>query len=211
MTTIQPLAQWLLWARRIQAISQTGLTYAQDPFDRERYEELSRIAAEIVGRLSTLPEAVARECFAEQSGYATPKIDVRAAIFRDGRILLVRERSDGFWTLPGGWADPGASPSECAVKEVLEESGYQVRAKRVLAILDRDRHGHPPLLFAVYKMFFECELLATAPLAFNSETDAVDFFAEDELPPLSLTRIMPHQVARLFELHRHPEWPPDFD
>src|SRR5262249_39221068 len=116
MTTSQPLPQWLLWVRRIQAISQTALTYAQDPLNRERYEELSRIAAEIIGRHSTLPEVVARACFAEQSGYTTPKIDVRAAIFRQGRILLVRERSDGLWTLPGGWADPGVSPSECAVK-----------------------------------------------------------------------------------------------
>lgn len=211
MTTGQPLPQWLQWARRIQAISQTGLTYAQDPFDRERYEELRRIAAGIVAQYSTMPESAAQACFGEQSGYATPKIDIRAAVFRDGRILLVRERSDGRWSLPGGWADAGISPAECAAKEVLEESGYRVRAKRLLALLDRDRHGHPPLLFAVYKLFLECELLAAAPLAVNAETDAVGFFAEDELPPLSLTRVQPHQVARLFELHRHPEWPADFD
>lgn len=211
MSGPSPLPQWLAWVRRLQAVSQTGLEYATDPFDRERYREIQAIAAAIAAGHSALPEADLLSVFASQSGYATPKVDVRAAVFHEGKILLVRERSDGLWTLPGGWADVGLTPAECAEKEALEESGCRVRATRLLALLDRDRQGHPPLLFHVYKVFIECELLSDAPLAANPETDAVGFFAPGALPPLSLTRILPRQVERLFELHSRPGPPPDLD
>jgi ADP-ribose pyrophosphatase YjhB (NUDIX family) len=143
-------------------------------------------------------------------GYATPKVDVRAAVFREGRLLLVREREDGRWTLPGGWADIGDSPSTAVVREVKEESGYDVRARKLLALLDRNLHGHPPIPYHAYKLFFLCDIVAGNAHA-EQETDAVGFFAHDEVPPLSLTRVTPSQMARLFEHFFHPEWPTQFD
>ena len=143
-------------------------------------------------------------------GYATPKVDVRAAVFREGRLLLVREKEDGCWTLPGGWADIGDSPSTAVVREVKEESGYDVKARKLLALLDRNLHGHPPIPYHAYKLFFLCDLVGGNAHA-EQETDAVDFFANGEIPPLSLTRVTPAQIARLFEHSFHPEWPTQFD
>lgn len=202
--------KWIAWARRLQAIAQTGLTFSKEPYDIERYEEVRAIAAEIAAGGSGADLRMVRELFAHDAGYTTPKVDVRAAIFRDDAILLVRERSDGLWTLPGGWADPGDSPARAAEREVLEESGYQARAVKLLAACDRDRHGHPPIPFAVYKLFFLCEPTGGAATA-TSETDAVGFFREAEIPDLSLTRVTPAQIGRLFEHARNPAWPTDFD
>ena len=136
--------KWLDWTQRLMAIAQNGLTFAEDPFDRQRYEQIRDIAAEIGSDHSDADAEQVRNLFTQDAGYATPKIDVRAAVFEDGRILLVRERSDGLWTLPGGWADVGESPSVAAVREVREEAGYECRPVRLLAIYDRDhpRHGH---------------------------------------------------------------------
>jgi ADP-ribose pyrophosphatase YjhB (NUDIX family) len=155
------------------------------------------------------PEGVA-ELFAADSGYATPKVDVRAVVFEGDALLLVRERSDGLWTLPGGWADVGASPREVAEKEVREESGYLVRASKLLALYDRDRHGHPPIAHHVYKLFVRCELLGGSPRE-SLETSGVGFFREGELPELSLTRVTPAQLARMFEHRVNPHWPTDLD
>ncbi len=201
---------WLEQVRRLQAIAQTGLTYGRDPYDLERYRALQETAVQLLAQLTGAePERVA-DLFAGDSGYATPKVDVRAAVFRDDALLLVRERSDGLWTLPGGWADVGASPGEAAEKEVREESGFLVRATKLLALYDRDRHGHPALAHHVYKLFFRCEL--TGGSASESlETSAVGFFHENELPELSLTRVTPAQVARMFEHHRNPDWSTEFD
>lgn len=202
--------QWLEWAKKLQAIAQNGLTYSKNPFDVERYQSLSTIAAEIMATYSNMEPSYVLNLFAHQVGYATPKVDVRGAVFRDDTLLFVREREDGCWTLPGGWADVGDSPREVAVREVYEESGYYTRAVKLLAIYDRDRHGHPPLLHYVYKIFFQCELVGGSPSS-SIETDEVAFFGEDEIPELSLTRIMPAQVTRLFEHYRHPDWATDFD
>ena len=147
----------LEWAQRLQALAQTGLTYAQDPYDIERYGALRRIAAEMAAAPdSAEAEIVALESdFARDSGYATPKVDVRGVVFdTEGKILLVRERSDGKWTLPGGWADVGVSPSENVEREIFEEAGFHTRATKLLAVYDRSRHGHPPMLHHVYKLFF---------------------------------------------------------
>lgn len=145
----------------------------------------------------------------------TPKVAVNGAVFRDNAILLVRERRDGLWTLPGGWADVNESPSRAAEREIVEESGYQTRAVRLLALYDRDhpRHGHSPQPFHVYKLFFQCELLDgfAAQLLPHGETDAAAFFRAGELPPLSLARVTPSQVARFFDLYANPHWPTDFD
>ena len=202
--------RWLHWTRRLQAIAQNGLTYTEGVFDRERYRELRGIAAEMLAAgAGAEPERI-EGLLAREQGYATPKVDVRGVVFRDAKVLLVREKEDGLWTLPGGWADVGESPSEAVVKEIREESGYQTRAVKLLAVYDRDRHGHPPLSWYVYKMFIRCELLGGEP-THSMETDGVGFFAEDELPPLSLGRVLPAQIHRAFEHLRNPDWPADFD
>jgi ADP-ribose pyrophosphatase YjhB (NUDIX family) len=201
------------WVKRLQAIAQTGLTYAKDPYDIERYQRVRQIAAEMLAaRSSGVSSTEIVDLLARDVGYATPKVDVRAAVFSDKGVLLVRERSDGAWTLPGGWADVGDSPSLAAVREVKEESGYDVVARKLAAVYDRDheRHGHPPIPYHVYKLFFLCEIVGGDAKA-SIETDAVAFFAEDSIPPLSLERVSPGQIAHLFEHHRHPEWPTSFD
>jgi ADP-ribose pyrophosphatase YjhB (NUDIX family) len=204
------IPNWLDWAQRLQAIAQTGLNYSTSVFDIERYQAVREIAAEMAASFSDADTGAMRALFAGQVGHATPKVDVRAAVFRDDAILLVRERSEGLWTLPGGWADIGESPGEAVARETCEESGYQVRAVQVLAVYDRNKHPHPPFPFHTYKIFFRCELTGGEP-AHSLETDGVGFFREDELPELSVMRVTPEQIARFFEHHRHPDWPTDFD
>jgi ADP-ribose pyrophosphatase YjhB (NUDIX family) len=203
---------WLRWARRIQALAQSGLTYARDPYDIERYEALRDVAIEMMATHANLTSGAVRDLFAGDQGYATPKLDVRGVVFRDdGALLLVRERSDGGWTLPGGWVDVGESPSQAVEKEVREESGYVVRATKVLGLLDRDRHGHPPHAHHIWKVFIRCSLVGGAAAAPGLETEGVGFFHASAIPPLSLTRVVPAEIARLFEHHAHPDWPTDFD
>lgn len=210
--------RWLDWARRLQALAQSGLAYAPQHYDAERYEAVREIAAEMMaaGSSGDITRDMAsditpiRALFASQAGYATPKVDLRAAVFRDGKILLVREREDGCWTLPGGWADVNESPADGTVREVREESGYETRAIKVLAVYDRNRHGHPAIPFHAYKIFFRCELLGGVP-ATSHETSGVDWFAEDALPAFSSTRVTKAQVGRFFEHSRNPDWPTDFD
>lgn len=202
--------RWLRWARRLEALAQNGLTYTEGPFDRERYHELRRVAAEMMGAYGEADPERVLGLFRREDGYATPKVDVRGVVFRDGEILLVREREDGLWTLPGGWADAGSTPSESVEREIREESGYTARAVKLLAVYDRDRHDAPPLRWSVYKLFLRCELTGGAPAA-SIETTEVGFFAEDRLPPLSTGRVMPAQIHRMFEHLRNPGWPTDFD
>jgi ADP-ribose pyrophosphatase YjhB (NUDIX family) len=205
------IPQWLAWARRLQANAQSGLTYCKDKFDIQRYEEIRSIAAEMMASASPQSDAQSLEqLFAGQSGYATPKIDVRVAAFQNERILLVRELSDGCWTLPGGWADVGEPPSVAAARETREESGYEVRMTKLAALFDRDLHGHPPYPFHTYKFFFLAELTGGAPQNSNETADA-EFFTESSIPPLSLTRVTPSQIAHLFHHLRHPELPTSFD
>ena len=205
------MLQWLEWAQRLQAIAQTGLEYCRDPFDKERYEAIRHIAADLTSRSSNTPLSIIEDLFAAQAGYATPKVDVRAAVFDEqDRVLLVREREDSCSTLPGGWADIGYSPGENVVREVKEESGYDVTVRRLAAVYDRNRHGHPPIAFYTYKLFFLCDL-SGGIAAHSVETDSVQFFGEHEIPELSLTRVVPEQIAHMFEHHRHPEWLASFD
>lgn len=203
---------WLRWAQRIQAIAQTGLTYVKDPYDAERYRELADLAAEIISNYAGQPVEVVAGMLEREGGYATPKVDVRAVVFDDaGRILLVREAAEGLWSLPGGWGDVGDSPGEVAVREAREESGYQVRPVKVLAVFDRSRHGHePPMLWYIYKLFIQCELVGGAP-AGSIETDGVGFFGLDELPPLSVSRVTEAQLRRFYEHYRNPALPTEFD
>lgn len=152
--------RWLRWSRQLMAIAQNGLTYSNSPYDVERYEAVRGIAAEMMAdRTGTDQERIVR-LFAQQSGYATPKVDVRGVVFRDDAILLVKECEDGGWTLPGGWADVNESPREAVEREVVKESGYEVRATKLLAVLDRAKHPHvPPFPFHIYKVFILCDLI----------------------------------------------------
>lgn len=201
---------WIL-ARKLQALAQTGLTYTEGHYDRERYETIAGIAAELMAMQCDTPPETFRRLFAQQEGYATPKVDVRAAMFRDGKVLLVQESSDGLWTMPGGWADVNDSPTEAVEREAIEESGFTVKAVKLAAVYDRAKHPHePPFPFHIYKLFFLCDILGGSPKT-SAETVAVDFFAPDALPPLSTTRILRDQVLRLFEHARNPSLPTDFD
>jgi ADP-ribose pyrophosphatase YjhB (NUDIX family) len=202
--------QWLRWNKRLQAIAQDGLTYTKDDYDLGRYEQLRELAAEMLAAHSTGTLEQASDLLALERGPATPKVDVRAAVFRKGRILLVKEPGDEGWSLPGGWADVGESPSEAAARETLEESGYRVRPVRLLAAYDRDRHGHPPIPYHVYKLVFLCEILDEPPSS-DVDTDGAQFFGEQELPELSVSRVIPAQIERFFEHHRNPNLPTDFD
>jgi ADP-ribose pyrophosphatase YjhB (NUDIX family) len=202
---------WLEWARGLQAIAQNGLTFAANSFDVERYEAVRRIAAEILADRSGVAAPRVLELLSHETGYATPKVDVRAVIFRDDALLLVKERDDGGWTLPGGWADVGEAPSENVVREVAEECGYQVHVIKLLAVYDRSKHPHePPFPFHVYKLFFRCHIVGGEG-ELRHETSAAAFFRSNSLPPLSLTRVTPDEIDRMFEHCLHPEWPADFD
>lgn len=201
----------LRWVQRLQSISQAGLTYARDPYDRERYQALQELAAEIAASDDeSLRNSVLAALSAER-GYPTPKVDVRAVVVKDGKLLLVREAQDGFWSLPGGWADLGESPSEIAAREVREETGYAVRATKLLAVYDKAKHEHPPALWYCYKLFLLCQLADEAPVLPGHEALAVGFFGPDELPPLSLERVTRAQVLRMFAHAEHPDYPTDFD
>jgi ADP-ribose pyrophosphatase YjhB (NUDIX family) len=203
---------WLAWVKRLRSIAQAGLTYTENAFDRERYEQLLALAAEMAAVQTGGDAARILGLFSEARGYETPKVDVRGIVFQADRILLVRELLDaGRWTLPGGWADVNDRPSEAVEREVWEESGYGVRAAKLLAVYDRRLHGHrPPPIYGVYKLFFLCELLGGEATA-SIETAGAAFFPEDEIPELSLGRVTHTQIARFFEHHRHPEWATDFD
>jgi ADP-ribose pyrophosphatase YjhB (NUDIX family) len=206
--------KWLAWARKLQALAQNGLTYTENPYDRERYEAIQETALEMLAAGAEADMDLLRGLYAEESGYATPKVDVRGVVFREGargaEVLLVRERVDGRWTLPGGWADVWDRPSEAVECEVREESGYQVQATKLLACWDRRLHGHPPSHLCIYKLFFRCELIGGAA-AGSLETSEVGFFPEGDWPALSMARTTPWELERLFAHYRHPNWPPDFD
>jgi len=176
------LPRWLEWAREIQAISQTGYHYAENDFQRERNLRLSEISAEIIHQHSNLEQREVKELFLNQSGYATPKVDVRGVIFKEHKILLVRELSDNGWTFPGGWADVGETPSDAVEREVWEESGFVVRATRVIGIYDAN-HVHPYELFHAYKIIFLCEIVSGEAKTSN-ETSQIEFFNQDEIPEI---------------------------
>jgi ADP-ribose pyrophosphatase YjhB (NUDIX family) len=206
--------QWLKWARRIQALAQNGLAYSESPFDIERYTELLEISARMISAGSGEDFATIHILLNAEVGplsYATPKIDVRGAAFREGKILLVRELLDGGrWTLPGGWMDAGDTPGGAVAREFREETGYEVRVLKLAAAYDRDRQGHPPFLFAVVKLFFVCELTGGHPET-SHETGESAFFAEENLPELSLGRVTPPQIHMLFRHAKEPGLPTEFD
>ncbi|MEM8966082.1 MAG: NUDIX hydrolase [Bacteroidota bacterium] len=194
---------WLTTAQRLQSIAQAGLTYCQNDYDRERYEELMQISAQIVADYSEAPFEKIMDLYKQEEGYLTPKVDIRGVIFQDDKLLMVQEKIDQGWTVPGGWADVGYSPSEIVVKEVQEEAGITVVPERLLAVLDKKCHNHPPTPFYTYKVFILCQYTA-GEIKVGSETMDVGFFGIDELPPLSVERLTLEQAQMLFEFHHNP-------
>ena len=204
---------WLVWAREIQAIAQTGLAYSPDAFDKERFEALRRLAAEIMERHTDADLGRIEALFAEETGYATPKVGVRGAVFDDqGRLLMVRETIDGHrWALPGGWADVNQTPAQSVLREIREESGYHARVLKLAAVWDRASHEHPPSPYTVIRLFFICAL-AGGEATTSLETSGSGWFHEHEVPAdLSLRRTQPRHIARMFEHWRNPSLPTDFD
>jgi len=201
---------WLVWARKLEALAQSGLAYSPNPYDVERFEQIKIIAAEMLSTGFDIEPDAVKSIFDTQAGYTTPKLDSRGVIIQGDQILLVKELADGGWTLPGGWMDVGESPSLAVEREVREEAGYIVRAQRLLALYDRDRHGHPPFPFHIYKLFFQCEILGGEPTE-SLETGGARFFPINDYPPLSISRVTAAELDRMFFLVAHPELPTDFD
>ncbi|MCM3773863.1 NUDIX hydrolase [Priestia aryabhattai] len=198
--------KWLDWAKQLQSIAQAGLAYSKDIYDVERFELIRDISVEMLSQQTGMEMTVIKDLFASETGYATPKVDIRAVIFKDNKILMVKENSDGSWSLPGGWADIGLTPSEVAVKEVKEESGFDVKAVKLLAVTDMKCHPHPPSPFHIYKMFIQCEIIGGQPMK-GVETSAVEFFAENKLPPLSIARNTQTQIEMIFKHLYNPKEP----
>jgi ADP-ribose pyrophosphatase YjhB (NUDIX family) len=191
-------------AQRIRALSQTGLTFNKNGYEIDRFNELIEISDRITSLVSGLSESEINAYYVPIKEYVTPKVDIRAVVFNDkDEILLVREKLDGRWSMPGGWSDVGYTPKEVVVKETKEETGLDVRAVRLLAVMDKRCHAHPASSFYIYKMFILCEVLGGQ---FNETFDILDkgFFSLDQLPPLSFDRILPEQIRLMDELRRNP-------
>lgn len=194
----------LALAKRLKAMSHLGLTYATDEYDIERYKELEDISLELIQAVTGTAKIGLKDFFSTDKGYITPKVDVRAVVFNDqDQILLVKEKADGKWSLPGGWADIGQSPSEVAKKEVEEETGYKVSVLRPLAILDQKCHPHPPQLEYVYKIFISCKIIDGSYVPAFDILE-VGFFGKDHIPPLSENRVLLSQIELMFEYHENP-------
>ncbi|WP_059104785.1 NUDIX hydrolase [Shouchella shacheensis] len=202
--------KWLDWAKQLQSIAQAGLTYSKDVYDLERFELIRTISTEIMAHHTEVDQTAITDLFANETGYATPKVDIRAVILRENKLLMVKENTDDSWALPGGWADIGLTPSEVAVKEVKEESGFDVKAIRLLGVLDKKCYPHPPSPYHTYKLFIQCEIVGGQAME-GIETSAVEFFSENELPALSLSRNTESQIEMAFKKARNSENPVHLD
>jgi ADP-ribose pyrophosphatase YjhB (NUDIX family) len=201
--------QWLAWAQEIFSLSQSGLTYSGNEYDIERYKRLQELTAEMIASQSTVSKESVLDSFSMQAGYITPKVDVRGAVVRDGKILLIQERADGNWAMPGGWADLGNSPASVAEREVWEESGFRVKAEKVVAVIDANRL-EPMEFYHAYKLIFLCTLL-DGEARTSYETLAVDFFDPNHLPPLSVYRTNEAMLEEVFAHVADPDRPTAFD
>ena len=201
----------LLWSAELQSLAQAGLYYTRDDFDRERYARIREIAAEMLSERSDIPADKVRELFCCETGYQTPKVDTRAVIFRDGKILLVRERS-GRWTIPGGWCEYNMSPVDSTIKEAKEEAGLNVSVKGLIAVQNRSNHNMPEYIYGVIKIFYLCEEHG-GEFSRNIETTESRFFAENEIPDeLAAEKCSREQVMMCFEASRAwDEWTVRFD
>lgn len=188
------------YIKRVRAIAQNGLTYCENPYDIERYEELKELSFSMLNILTDAPIEKIKNFFTDEKGYQTPKVDVRAVVMKNDKILLVKEKIDGKWSLPGGWCDIGFSPSQMAKKEIWEEAGYEVSVEKLLALYDKECHGHPKDIYHIYKLFFKCSIIGGDGLG-GMETSDVGYFSINDLPPLSLTRNTEEQISAMFDLY----------
>ena len=202
-------AQWLAWAVELQSLAQAGLAYGRDAYDKERYARIRAISAEILAHMADLPVETVTELFCNETGYQTPKLDTRAAIFHDGKILLVRE-NDGRWSLPGGWCDVNVSVGENTVKEVREEAGLDVIPQQIIAVQDRAKHNLPVYAYGVCKIFVQCAAIGGQFMP-NIETTESRYFPLDRLPPLAEEKNTAEQVRMCFDAHRAEHWTTLFD
>ena len=197
------------WALELQSLAQAGLFYGHDDFDKERYQRIRDISAEMMSERTGLPLEKVKDLFCSDNGYQTPKVDTRAAIFNSGKILLVRER-DGRWSMPGGWCDYNLSPAENTIKEAKEEAGLDVVIERLAAVQDRDKHNEPPYAYKIVKIFYLCRVTGGS-FVDNIETSDSRYFSVDELPPLAVEKCSEDQVKMCFEAERDKNWAVRFD
>ena len=201
--------KWLDWAVELQALAQAGLFYSKDVYDIERFQRIRDIAAEMLVSPSGLPVDQVKNLFCNESGYQTPKLDTRAAVFHDDKILLVQE-NNGLWSLPGGWVDVDLSVGENAVKEVKEEAGLDVEAKLIIAVQDRKKHNPEIYAYNICKVFILCDLLG-GTFQENSETISIGYFSMDDLPPLSENKTTKEQIQMCFDAYYAEHWDTLFD
>ncbi len=202
--------KWLSWAKELQSIAQCGLTYSTNAFDLDRFKRIQELSAEILSYQSFESFEKIHNLLSQEEHYLTPKLDVRTAIIQSEKILLVRERMDGKWSLPGGWADVGETPSESAQKEVREETGYNVEIIKLFAFIDKQKREYPPQIPHTYKCFFLGKIIDGQP-EINIEISEIEFFHKNKLPPLSLDRVMPAEIELAFTHHQQLELPTEYD
>ena len=202
--------KWLEWASELQAIAQAGLTFSTDNYDRDRYEKIRTLSIEILQEYTDVDQNKIRNLFASETGYQTPKVDIRAVVFKGEQILLVREKIDGKWSLPGGWADVNTSVSESAARECIEEAGAIVKPKRIIAVHLANKHNNQQFPYTIYKIFIECELVKYS-FTENTETLEAGFFSIDSLPTLSTNRNTMSQIEMCFESKKHKVFETIFD
>lgn len=201
--------KWLAWAIELQSIAQAGIFYSKDKFDIERFERIRTMAAEMISYKTDIPVNKVKDLFCNETGYQTPKIDTRAAIFSDGKILLVQE-TDGRWSLPGGWCEVNVSVKENTIKEVKEESGLDVTADKIIAVQDRAKHNLPAYAYGVCKIFVLCSVVG-GHFEKNIETTALSYFSEEELPALATEKNNEAQIKMCFDAYKSPNWEVLFD
>lgn len=202
--------KWLEWAEKLQSVAQAGLAFSENQYDIDRYKQIRALSVQIIHEYTEINHEKIRDLFASETGYQTPKVDIRASVFRDEKILMVREKIDGAWSLPGGWADVNSSVSESAIRECLEEAGARVKPKRIIAIHQADKHYDFPYPYTIYKIFIECDLIENN-FTENTETLEAGFFSFDSLPPLSTERNTMEQIGLCFEAKKHALFEADFD
>lgn len=203
------MGKWLEWAIELQSLAQAGLTYGKDIYDKERYERIRDISAEIVSNYTDIEIEKVKDLFCNEVGYQTPKLDTRAAIFEEGKILLVRE-NNGKWSLPGGWVDVNVSVKENTIKEVKEESGLDVSADKIIAVQDRAKHNLPVYAYGVCKVFVLCSVLG-GQFVENIETTEFQYFGEFEIPEFAEEKNNLEQIKMCFRAYRSENWETEFD
>ena len=201
--------EWLNWIIELQSLAQAGLTYGKDIYDKERYERIRDISAEMLANKTDISVEKVKDLFCNETGYQTPKLDTRAAIFENGKILLVRE-NNGKWSLPGGWVDVNVSVKENTIKEVKEESGLDVTADKIIAVQDRAKHNLPVYAYGVCKIFVLCSVVGDQ-FEENIETTEFGYFAENECPELATEKNNEGQIKMCFEAYRDEHWETVFD